>query len=866
MTIVGIFLIIIFVSLIIRGLLEPEKKEFLTNLKANLSSKSSISNYLFFFTTFFSVILIADQVIGLVLIISIVWLLFYRELKNKGYALLAWWTLITFLIYLYVEYSNFENVELTQPWYLTILIWSFAFILLLIFEAFGKIHKLIPILINSFLSLAIVYFAIIPIVYQATFENHFGENQVLAILQSTVSESNEYITQYISGSTLFYVLLTLLITMGLIIFQGLSSSTKIGFKQFMKITVFTLLLVNLDVVKHLQITNSVIENVEKYWKELVEFRKELEKRKAGDINFTATKVEKNEISIVIIGESHNKNHMGLYGYHRNTTPLLSQLESKNELIRFNQAFANYVHTVQALTFSLTEANQLNGQEFNKSLSILDIQDQAGFETYWVSNQVAKGGWDNPVSVLAERADHRFNFNTNIGLNTTTSNYDGDMLPKIQQILDERNQDDNTVIYVHLIGNHGGYGERYPEEFAKFKGEFKTKNFGNEKYWAEHINEYDNSVLYNDFIVYSIIEMAASKGGVSSVVYFADHSEDVLHNNGHDHANFTFPMIEIPFLVWLSSDYQNQYPNKTKHLKKNTDQLFSNGFLYDFLIGLTNIKTDHYQAHFDLTNQDYFLPISKSSTLHNKIQLSNPNNYTYYERLNVKKIDSLNQAKRVIPHRVNSIGKLSNVLFTGCRSFELDAVVHENGDSTYFEVGHDDAVMSGMSLEELLTFSSKYPVKKIWLDFKNINSQNIDLVLNRLNYLDEHFELKRKAIVESSMTQPVFSKLSQAGYHCSYYLPTHYANFSKTKKAKVAQEIASQIVLQKVNAVSFDVALYPFVKEHLEPLIANDFVYHVWDISIGFQNPDLISKLETATFYKDKRIKTILIKFKSEFEL
>ena len=52
------------------------------------------------------------------------------------------------------------------------------------------------------------------------------------------------------------------------------------------------------------------------------FRAELEKRKLEGLSFSATKEAGKELYVVVIGESLNENHMSLYGYHRNTTPLL----------------------------------------------------------------------------------------------------------------------------------------------------------------------------------------------------------------------------------------------------------------------------------------------------------------------------------------------------------------------------------------------------------------------------------------------------------------------------------------------------------------------------------------------------------------
>lgn len=52
---------------------------------------------------------------------------------------------------------------------------------------------------------------------------------------------------------------------------------------------------------------------------------------------------------------------------------------------------------------------------------------------------------------------------------------------------------NGFIIIHLMGNHLSYDDRYPEAFNKFSRGDKT------------IDTYDNSILYNDFVLRSIYE-------------------------------------------------------------------------------------------------------------------------------------------------------------------------------------------------------------------------------------------------------------------------------------------------------------------------------------------------------------------------
>ena len=320
------------------------------------------------------------------------------------------------------------------------------------------------------------------------------------------------------------------------------------------------------------------------------------------------------------------------------------------------------------------------------------------------------------------------------------------------------------------------------------------------------------------------------------------------------------------LAWFSDSYKNTYPDKISAINKHKNDLFSNGFIYDFLIGVSDIKTAHYNPAHDPSSDSYFLSPTDSYTLHGKKKMDANENYFYHEKLNLNTLKERGELSRVFPHRTNTTGALKTILYNGCNSFELDLVFKGMGDTSYFEVGHGENEMTGMKFEEMLRISKDYGIQKIWLDIKNINEQNLSSVLHRLLTLDKTYNLKPKLIVETSMTSEAFATIRASGFHTSYYLPTHYQELDDAGKAKVANEIAQQVRLQKVGAVSFDFALYPFVKKFIEPQLDSAIVYHTWNVTMGFEQPDLMQKLANSAYYQDPRVKTILIKYKNDFEL
>ena len=77
------------------------------------------------------------------------------------------------------------------------------------------------------------------------------------------------------------------------------------------------------------------------------------------------------------------------------------------------------------------------------------------------------------------------------------------------------------------------------------------------------NSYDNAVLYNDFVVSSLIKDFAKTDPNGFLLYLSDHGEDVFDSVGHDtlgrnEAKPTAPMYTIPFLAWASPKWREDH--------------------------------------------------------------------------------------------------------------------------------------------------------------------------------------------------------------------------------------------------------------------------------------------------------------------
>ena len=149
--------------------------------------------------------------------------------------------------------------------------------------------------------------------------------------------------------------------------------------------------------------------------------------------------------VVIIGESTSRLHFGLYGYYRNTTPKLGEL--KDELNIFNEVVSGDTYTIGSLVnaFVIKDNDTAIG-------NVIQLMKQAGYKTYWLSNQPPIGVFETLVTKIAMSSDVSHFINSeNYYLPTP---YDEELLPMVMEALDDN--EEKKIIFIHLIGAHADY--------------------------------------------------------------------------------------------------------------------------------------------------------------------------------------------------------------------------------------------------------------------------------------------------------------------------------------------------------------------------------------------------------------------------
>ena len=600
-------------------------------------------------------------------IIALVWILFFIYLATKGYAIIALSSYIGFLLTLIAEKVNYGALKYSDITIYTAFYFLLGFISILLYQELQIFRKFkIATILNFILKIIIFTIPIAFIVFYIVFKKPINWNILNAIYQTNPSEALGFLESFIPIYYIIALIIFFVLVVYVLWYQEKRDKNTIE-RPLLLLIIFILIgfsSLNLFNARIPKLINNTYMDYNSHIERIKEFQ---EKLKASKIKFTATKKENKELYVLVIGESLNKNNMGIYGYFRNTTPNQSQQVKNNNLMVFNNAFSNSGNTMQCLSLALTEANQYNGKKFLDSLSFINVFNKAGFNTTWISTQGTLSETNTIVSVFARSSKNLIDLTCTVKneLNLATY-YDENVINELNKSI---SHDKNNLIVIHIYGNHYKYKDRYPQNYAKFKIAKPYLIGTNKKYILGDYSEYDNSVLYNDYVVSKVLDIVKNYKGVAAFMYMSDHSEDIARHRGHTarEDGFNFTMTQIPLTFWLSPEYKKRYPNSTKALISHKDSLFSNDMLYETIIGLAHIKTDRYNPKYDLTSLEYELKPQNALTLHGKVKYTNPKNFYYWRKYNTSLFSNEN-IKKIVINNVETVGKLNEAWNLGYRSF------------------------------------------------------------------------------------------------------------------------------------------------------------------------------------------------------
>lgn len=325
-----------------------------------------------------------------------------------------------------------------------------------------------------------------------------------------------------------------------------------------------------------------------------------------------------EIYVMVVGETARAHNFSLYGYSRDTNPLLSKTEG---LMAFDKVTTQSNTTHKSVPMLLSAVSATDFESLFHEKGILAAFKEAGFHTVFISNQLPNHSF---IDFLGEQADEwsfiktgdsndafakeygngSMNKNGNNGNgnsgnsfekekeNEGTANvYDADLLPILDKVLAKKHK--KLFIVLHTYGSHFNYMERYPRTMAFFKPD--TKSDAKAENRRELLNAYDNTIRYTDFVLHSIITRLQKQGGMSAMLYTSDHGENIFDDSRklflHASPRASRYELEVPFLVWTSQSYNHCLPATKSALAANLHkQVQSSRSAFHTMLDLGGVAT------------------------------------------------------------------------------------------------------------------------------------------------------------------------------------------------------------------------------------------------------------------------------------
>ena len=325
-----------------------------------------------------------------------------------------------------------------------------------------------------------------------------------------------------------------------------------------------------------------------------------------------------EVYVMVVGETARAHNFSLYGYPRDTNPLLSKTQG---IKAFPNVTTQSNTTHKSVPMLLSAASAEDFERLFHEKGILAAFKEAGFHTVFISNQLPNHSF---IDFLGEQADEHYFLKKEDALKC--NHYDEDLLQKLDEILPKADASSSAhyryrklFVVLHTYGSHFNYQERYPRSFAYFKPDSRSEAKSENR--RDLLNAYDNTIRYTDYILHGIIErlqkwegIQAKTDGVygqpiSAMLYTSDHGENIFDDERslflHAAPKASDYELHVPFIIWTSEGFSKQYPDILKALGENrSKQVQSSLSAFHTMLGIGGIQTHYRQDEYSVASDKY----------------------------------------------------------------------------------------------------------------------------------------------------------------------------------------------------------------------------------------------------------------------
>lgn len=315
--------------------------------------------------------------------------------------------------------------------------------------------------------------------------------------------------------------------------------------------------------------------------------------------------------VLVIGESYNKHHSHLYGYHINTTPNQMRYYQNGNLVRFDDVVTPWDITSYAFKCFMTTWGVGDKDEWCDYPLITAIMKKVGYKVSFITNQFASTSNQGTICDLSggfflnDKRLARLQYDVR---NEQMEKYDGDMVDKS---LSKYRGGKLEFSIFHLIGQHFDYSKRCPQNIKRIKIDMLHRSDLSSEY-QKIMCDYDNSIFYNDIVISKIVDFYKNKDAV--IIYISDHSEGMfapgINNNWGrssfaeiDYAN-AYENFQIPMWIYATDTYITKHKKTFEAIRKASSLPYMTDLLPYVVMHLGGVRYDGYDDRKDILSPHY----------------------------------------------------------------------------------------------------------------------------------------------------------------------------------------------------------------------------------------------------------------------
>ena len=275
--------------------------------------------------------------------------------------------------------------------------------------------------------------------------------------------------------------------------------------------------------------------------------------------------------VLILIDTLRADHLGVYGYERNTSPFIDSLARKGVI--FNNVYSQESYTFASVPSIFTSLYTIDhGVLYNPEFEA-DILDES-FKT--IAEVLKENEYATAAIIFSPNVKSEFNFNQGFDLFDDNEGFVGEtdfekfetaskINLKALDWLSKRNKEKPFFLYLHYKDVHAPYFS--PEPYNKLFVEGDCANFSRYVFDNRNciISKYDGAIYYTDYQLKLLFNEINKLNEKTIYIITSDHGEEFYDHNDWKHGKTLYEeVINIPLIISFS--YKHAYISVNKYVE------------------------------------------------------------------------------------------------------------------------------------------------------------------------------------------------------------------------------------------------------------------------------------------------------------